>query len=98
VPGRWVQVPQHGMLNPQTIEPMSIPCPGTKHWGIGHGRREDWEQNWSTRKPGRPRPKVLDGSPIRVITILNPVGRSLSLGHVAGMATTRAGVCHGERA
>ena len=68
-PGKRLQVPDHGMLNPQTSEPTTIPCSGPKTPGVGLGSRTEWERNWPVRKGDRPLPEVLDGGPVRVIVV-----------------------------
>lgn len=66
-PARRLAVPEHAMLDAQTSQPTTIHCPGVKESGIGVGPRDEWEKNWSQRKSGRPRPKVLDGTPVQFI-------------------------------
>jgi hypothetical protein len=63
-----IQVPDHGMLNQTDSQPSMVPCPGPQVPGLGLGVREQWEQNWTLRRPLRPRPQVLDGAGVKLIT------------------------------
>jgi hypothetical protein len=64
----WIQVPEHDALTDSGAA-TSVPCVGVWSSGISLGLQEDWEDAWSLRHPGRPRPRVLEGDEVKLMRV-----------------------------